>query len=106
MTGRTKLISVALAAIAALTIMLGAAPAQARVVVGFGFYPFYRPFFPVFYRPYLPPPPPVYVVPRPAYYAPPPVAYHEIETETEAYAYRRPVHRHRRTVSHRTCTCK
>jgi len=46
MTGRTKLISVALAAIAALTMMLGAAPAQARVLVGFGFYPFYRPFFP------------------------------------------------------------
>jgi hypothetical protein len=104
MTGRTKLISVALAAIAALTIILGAAPAQARVFVGFAFYPYYRPFFPVFFRPHLPPRPPVYVVPRPAYYAPPPVAYNEIETET--YTYRRPVHRHRRTVSHRTCTCK
>jgi hypothetical protein len=65
------------------------APAQARFFAGFGFgYPFYRP-YPVFYPPYLLPPPP------------PPVAY-----DDSYYSYRRPVHRHRRTVSHRTCTCK
>ena len=39
---------------------------------------------------------------RPAYYTPPPVAY----SETESYTYRRPVQRHRRTVSHRVCSCK
>jgi hypothetical protein len=103
MNSKTRIVSATLGIAAAVAIVLGAAPAQARFFAGFGFgYPFYRP-FPVFYRPYLPPPPlPVYVVPQPAYYAPPPVAY----SETETYYTRRPVHRHRRTVSHRVRTCK
>src|SRR5438874_13379483 len=102
MNWKIRSVSAVLGVVAALTIALTATPAQARFFVGFGFgYPFYRP-FPVFYRPYLPPPPPpVYVVPRPVYYAPPPVAYRE----TETYYTRRPIHRHRRTVSHRVCTC-
>ena len=94
--------SVALGMVAALAITLSAAPAQARIFIGFGFgYPFYRP-FPVFYRPYLPPPP-VYVVPRPVYYAP---TAGRVSRDGDLLRLSVALHRHRRTVSHRVCTCE
>lgn len=116
MSWKTKLISVAIGLGLAFSMGLSATPAQARVFVGFGDRPFYRP-YPVFYRPYLlpPPPPPVLVARRPIVLPPPPPVYRERVIYREPVVYREPIvyreyvpyrpRPHKKAVRHRICNC-